>query len=301
MGGTLTSLVANRSHVPLTADLLKVSSETITEWVEQTYDRFCFGEAFRTDLARTSPAHLNLLLRIRDFATIIEAQRSMKEGDYGCLMFMWERWAVMTQGLGHMPHYSKHLPKLIVQLKYVLPKSISHLISNTLLLSPNGQAGHFMATDQYLEVLNYWLKYFFNHSGIGTDINRLKDVFSPNITIVSWLCCLVLINTARLLLDPKLFIQSSSNHSWTSSSWNRDALLSISPTTTGSPGIHSTTFDGWPSGSAWVSVHQRGLPLNRPWTHTPPGSSSCKLSSPGMGWSDSGLTALGSRLCTTAR
>ncbi|EFP85007.2 uncharacterized protein PGTG_11176 [Puccinia graminis f. sp. tritici CRL 75-36-700-3] len=177
-------LVANRSHVPLTADLLKVSSETITEWVEQTYDRFCSGEAFRTDLARTSPAHLNLLLRIRDFATIIEAQRSMKEGDYGRLMFMWERWAVMTQGLGHMPHYSKHLPKLIVQLKYVLPKSISHLISNTLLLSPKGQAGHFMATNQYLEVLNYWLKYFFNHSGIGTNINRLKDVFSPNITIL---------------------------------------------------------------------------------------------------------------------
>jgi hypothetical protein len=120
----------------------------------------------------------------------------MRDGDYGRLMYMWERWSVMTQGLGKMPHYSRHLPKLLIQLKYVLPDAISTLVKNTLLLSPNGKAGHFMATDQYLEVLNYWLKYFFNHSGIGTDINRLKDVFSPNIIVVRY--CFHLSVTSRV-------------------------------------------------------------------------------------------------------
>jgi hypothetical protein len=127
---------------------------------------------------------MNLLLRVRDFATIIEANRAMKAGDYGRLMYMWERWAIMTQGLGKMPHYSKHLPKLIVQLKYILPTSLAELVLNSLLISPSAKAGHFVATDQYLEVLNYWLKYFFNHSGIGTQIDRLKDVFSSSIGIV---------------------------------------------------------------------------------------------------------------------
>jgi hypothetical protein len=109
----------------------------------------------------------------------------MKDGDYGRLMFMWQRWAVMTQGLGNMPHYSKHLPKLIVLLYHVLPKPLSSIILNTLLLSPSGKLGHFMATDLYLELQNYWLKFFFNHSGIGTDIDRLKEVFSSNIAVVS--------------------------------------------------------------------------------------------------------------------
>ncbi|OAV92132.1 hypothetical protein PTTG_09097, partial [Puccinia triticina 1-1 BBBD Race 1] len=109
-------LVANRAHVPLSADQLKLSSETIEDWVKQTYERFCSGEAHQSELAQSFPAHKNFLLWIRDFATIVEANRAMKDVDYGRLMFMWQRWAVMSQGIGGMPHYSKHLPKLIVLL-----------------------------------------------------------------------------------------------------------------------------------------------------------------------------------------
>ncbi|KAA1083207.1 hypothetical protein PGTUg99_004790 [Puccinia graminis f. sp. tritici] len=178
-------LVANRAHVPLDENLLKVSSETINDWVELTYDRFCSQDAHHSDLAQTSPAHKNLLLRIRDFATILEANRSMKDGDYGRLMYIWKRWAVMSQGLGNMPHYSRHLPKLIILIDYILPQSMAEIVKNTLLLSPTGKPGHFVATDFYLEVQNYWLKYFFNHSGIGTNIDRLKDVFSSNISVYS--------------------------------------------------------------------------------------------------------------------
>ncbi|POW01430.1 hypothetical protein PSHT_12555 [Puccinia striiformis] len=149
------------------------------------YERFCSGDAMLTDLAESSVTHKNLLLCIRDIATILEAQRAMKDGDYGRLMHMWDRWAIMTQGLGKMPHYSKHLPRLIVQLKYILPNAIAQVVMNTLLISPKEKAGHFMATDQYLESENYWLKYFFNHSGIGTNINRWKDVFSSDISVIS--------------------------------------------------------------------------------------------------------------------
>ncbi|POV97708.1 hypothetical protein PSHT_14446 [Puccinia striiformis] len=62
-------------------------------------------------------------------------------------------------------------------------------------LCPTGRAGHFVATDFYLEVQNYWLKYFFNHSGIGTEINRLKDVFSINIPILRFLLQLLKIES----------------------------------------------------------------------------------------------------------
>jgi hypothetical protein len=169
----------------LTETLLKVLSENIDDWVELAYERFATREALESDLLSNYIGHKNLLLRIQDFATIVEANRAMKDGDYGRLMLMWQRWAVMSQGIGGMPHYSKHLPKLIILLQYILPKLLSELVMNTLLLSPTGKAGHFVATDFYLEVQNYWLKYFFNHSGIGTDIDRLKDIFSSNINLVS--------------------------------------------------------------------------------------------------------------------
>ncbi|EFP90817.2 uncharacterized protein PGTG_16843 [Puccinia graminis f. sp. tritici CRL 75-36-700-3] len=188
-------LVANWASKPLAAELLELTSETIDHWVEQTYNRFCSRDALLGNLAKSSTTHLNLLLRIRDFGTIIEANQAMKAGDYGRLMYMWDQWAVMTQGLGQMPHYSKHLPKLIVQLKYVLPDSLAQVVLNTLLISPSGIPGHFVATDQYLEVLNYWLKYFFNNSGIGTNIDRLKDVFSSSIGILRYLLRLIKIES----------------------------------------------------------------------------------------------------------
>ncbi|KNE96718.1 hypothetical protein PSTG_09989 [Puccinia striiformis f. sp. tritici PST-78] len=174
-------LVANCAHIPLA-----MSSKTIIEWTHHTYEQFCLGDAMLTDLAESSVAHKNLLPHMHDFVTILQAQRAMKYGDYGRLMYMWDRWAIITQGLGKMPHYSKgyHLPRLIVQLKYILPNAIAQVVMNTLLISPKGKAGHFMATDQYLE--NYWLKYFCNHSEIGTGINRLKVVCSSTISVLCY-------------------------------------------------------------------------------------------------------------------
>ena len=176
-----------RETEPITSDLISLTTEEISKLVQDTYDQFCSGDARRTTLARTSPAHLNLLLRIRDFATIVEANRAMKAGDHGCLLFMWQQWAVMSQAIPKLPHYSKHLPKLVLLLNKVLPLSLAQVVQSTMLISPTGRANHFVATDFYLEIQNYWLKYFFNHSGIGTEINRLKDVFSINIPIVSHL------------------------------------------------------------------------------------------------------------------
>ncbi|PLW54244.1 hypothetical protein PCANC_05205 [Puccinia coronata f. sp. avenae] len=47
-----------------------------------------------------------------------------------------------------------------------------------------GRNGHFVAKDFWLEIQNYWLKYFYNKSGIGTQIKRLQDIFSPNIIML---------------------------------------------------------------------------------------------------------------------
>jgi hypothetical protein len=162
VGCLLFRLVDKHAHLPLEDDLIKMSSEEIDALVNKIYDCFFSAKAHHTNLAKTSPAHLNWLLLLWDFSTVVEALQAMKAGDPGRLMYMWQRWSVMTQAMDKLPHYSKHLPKLIVMLQHGLPEDLSLLVlNNTLLISPTGLAGQFMPTDQFLELQNYWLKHFF--------------------------------------------------------------------------------------------------------------------------------------------
>lgn len=88
----------------------------------------------------------------------------MPDGDIGRLMFMWKRWAVSSQGMKSLNHYSNYLPRLIVLLKETLAKDLAHTILHSFLITPSGRPGHFVAKDFFLEVQNYWIKYFYNHS-----------------------------------------------------------------------------------------------------------------------------------------
>ncbi|PLW11106.1 hypothetical protein PCASD_25057 [Puccinia coronata f. sp. avenae] len=195
-------LVVCEKETEQLGDILeKMTSAEIEKLVQDTFNLFCSGEALNSAKATESPAHRNFLLMIRDFATVVEAKRAMKAGDTGRLIYIWKQWAVMGQALPKLPHYSKHLPRLIVQLEHVLNTSLATVVENTLLISPHGKSNEFQATDCHLEIQNYWLKHFFNHSGIGTNINRLKDVFSINIPILRFLLQYLRLETGSKLIQ----------------------------------------------------------------------------------------------------
>ncbi|KAA1089735.1 hypothetical protein PGT21_028386 [Puccinia graminis f. sp. tritici] len=156
------------------------------EWngiVETCYNRFCSPDARRK--AKSFPQLNNLLVRLQDFSTVIEANRAMKAGDIGRLINIWKMWAFMTQSLPGLTHYSAYLPRLILLLTKVLPSSLAKLIRHTLLVSPSGRPNHFVAKDFFLENFNYWLKYFYTRGGAGTQVERLKNLYSSNIPLVS--------------------------------------------------------------------------------------------------------------------
>ncbi|KAA1074367.1 hypothetical protein PGT21_002864 [Puccinia graminis f. sp. tritici] len=90
-------------------------------------------------------------------------------------------WSIMTQSLPGLSHYSAYLPRLVLMLTKILPPDLAKFLRHNLLVSPSGRANHFVAKDFLLENHNYWLKYFFNRAGMGTQIDRLKHLFSPNI------------------------------------------------------------------------------------------------------------------------
>lgn len=88
----------------------------------------------------------------------------MRQGDVGCLMLMWKRWSVMAQGIKGLSHYSLHLPRTVLLLEKYLPHGLSQIIKHSLLVCPSGREGHFVAKDFFLEIQNYWLKFFYNNS-----------------------------------------------------------------------------------------------------------------------------------------
>ncbi|PLW12214.1 hypothetical protein PCASD_18831 [Puccinia coronata f. sp. avenae] len=75
----------------------------------------------------SSPKLRNLLLRLRDFATIIEANRSMKAGNIGRLMNIWRCWAVMAQGIKGLNHYGIHLPRMLLLINHFLSPGMRYL------------------------------------------------------------------------------------------------------------------------------------------------------------------------------
>ncbi|KAA1127474.1 hypothetical protein PGTUg99_037102 [Puccinia graminis f. sp. tritici] len=177
-------LVMGKENISLDPEPQSLPSKDIVSIINSTYTRF-FSAKSRVDASkRPSPKLSNLQLRLFDFASVCEANTAMKAGDIGRVMFMWKRWAVMAQGIKKLSNYAVHLPRMIVLMNEILPPGLSKVVRHSLLVAPSARQKHFVAKDLYLEMQNYSLKYFFNHSGRGTEIKRLKDVYSVNIPLV---------------------------------------------------------------------------------------------------------------------
>ncbi|KAA1083915.1 hypothetical protein PGT21_011471 [Puccinia graminis f. sp. tritici] len=130
----------------------------------------------------------------------------MKAGDIGRLMNVWKMWAVMSQGLKGLNNYSSYLPRMILLLTEYLPTPLAKLFRHSLLFSPSGRDNHFLSKDAYLELQNYWLKFVYNRSTKGTQISRLKDVFSLNIHLLR-----SLLHSIRKESGATVFTQSHKN------------------------------------------------------------------------------------------
>ncbi|PLW27112.1 hypothetical protein PCASD_23491 [Puccinia coronata f. sp. avenae] len=162
-------------------ELPKLPSAKLAEYIQETFDQFFTPQAKKT-AAETSPININLMLRLSDFATVVEGNAAMKGGDIGRLMNVWKRWAVISQGIKSLTQYSIHLPQMIILLKPVHKPGLACVILHSYLIAPSGRQKHYLAKDQLLEMKNFWLKFLFNHSGRRTNIERLMNSYSVNIT-----------------------------------------------------------------------------------------------------------------------
>lgn len=67
--------------------------------VEECYTRYCLSESRNSKLNEHDGNFHNMKWRIQDFASLVEADMAMREGDVGRMMLMWKRWAILAQGM----------------------------------------------------------------------------------------------------------------------------------------------------------------------------------------------------------
>jgi hypothetical protein len=112
----------------LAENLCELSSQEISDIVEDTYIKFFSAKSKSAAAGKPSAKLSNLLLRLADFSTIVEADSAMKAGDIGRVMNVWKRWSIIAQGVKTLTQYSVHLPRMIILLNHVLPPGLRKVI-----------------------------------------------------------------------------------------------------------------------------------------------------------------------------
>ncbi|EHS63293.1 uncharacterized protein PGTG_21509 [Puccinia graminis f. sp. tritici CRL 75-36-700-3] len=180
---TPSKLIMGTENQPINDSPPKIATEEWNATVEACYKKFFSPEARQATSKENCPKLHALLFRLHDFSTVVEANRAMKAGDVGRLMNIWKIWSIMSQALPGLVNYRSYLPRMVLLLQNILPPSLRKYILHTLLISPSGQENHFVAKDYYLELQNYSLKYFYNRTGAGTQVERLREMFSMNMNL----------------------------------------------------------------------------------------------------------------------
>lgn len=132
--------------------------------IDLVWDQYFKGSALEVAEKSKDPTRYNLMLRLRDFATVVEAHEATRAGDIGRLMLVWKHWAVMAQGIQGLSHYARHIPRIVLLLEEDLPKDLAHAIKHSLLIPSNGRPDHWLPIDEFLEVSIFYLKQVYGNT-----------------------------------------------------------------------------------------------------------------------------------------
>lgn len=146
------ALHLSRKVIETEKDLDLTKATGCNQLLDIVWNRYFDASAIERARQSSDHIHYNFLMRLRDFASVVEAHDSTRAGDIGRLMAMWKRWSVMAQGLPGLSHYARHIPRIVLLLEQDLPKGLAKVIKHSLLIPSNEREGHWMAIDEYLEV-----------------------------------------------------------------------------------------------------------------------------------------------------
>ncbi|OAV95559.1 hypothetical protein PTTG_08781 [Puccinia triticina 1-1 BBBD Race 1] len=160
-------LVMGKQTDSFPKEKILMEAKDIMSIIDSVYNKYLSPLALSKAKDPKAPCLANMLLRLWDFSTIVECNRAMKAGDIGRVLNIYKQWSVMALGIHGLTNYAIDLPRMYLLLTKVLPPGLRLVLKHSLLISPTGRPNHFVAKDFYLENQNFFLKYFYNNTGMA--------------------------------------------------------------------------------------------------------------------------------------
>jgi hypothetical protein len=84
---------------------------TTVNWnsiVNQCFNDYRLAQARKAALSGASAKLHNTLVQLHDFSTMVEAKRTMKDGNVGHLMIVWKQQSIMSQAMTGITNYQTY-------------------------------------------------------------------------------------------------------------------------------------------------------------------------------------------------
>ncbi|KAJ7056827.1 hypothetical protein C8F01DRAFT_1087095 [Mycena amicta] len=109
---------------------------------------------------------------IRDSLFFCMFEKAVSFADPGQLIRVLKYWSLAFRGVGQH-NYARECAEILVRWKYELPDKLKQALERSWFINRWGKRGRSIASDLYLEQLNFWVKRVFIASGAGVTVEYM--------------------------------------------------------------------------------------------------------------------------------
>ncbi|KAG6835515.1 hypothetical protein H0H93_000635 [Arthromyces matolae] len=117
---------------------------------------------------------------MRDALTFLEFEHAVSHGDAGRVLRVLKYWSLAFRGAGQH-NYARECVEILLKWTYETTPELRLALESSWFVNRWGEEGRFIASDLYLEQLNYWVKCIFIALGNGVTIEYIMEKGSANV------------------------------------------------------------------------------------------------------------------------
>ncbi|GAW01064.1 hypothetical protein LENED_002634 [Lentinula edodes] len=186
------SLIARLIHLVMVQKGYQQWDE-LSKWQPSGFeDLKAVAEKIRDEWATTAAAEQKKELKddwnarssyfIRDALLFLEFEAATRFADPGRVLRILKFWSLSFRGAGQH-NYARECVEVLVQFKYETPEELQKALERAWFVNETGEEGKWIASDLYLERLNFWVKRVFIAHGDGVTIDYIVQKGSACIEV----------------------------------------------------------------------------------------------------------------------
>ncbi|KAJ7190204.1 hypothetical protein GGX14DRAFT_580009 [Mycena pura] len=175
------SLIARILHCVMVINRFTLYSQ-LSGWQPSLEDIQAIALIISTDFATATAAKeaqaagddwmAHSIYFIRDSLFFCLFEKAVSFADPGQLIRVLKYWGLAFRGVGQH-NYARECAEVLVRWKYELPDKLQRALERSWFINRWGRRGRSIASDLYLEQLNFWVKRVFIASGAGVTVEYI--------------------------------------------------------------------------------------------------------------------------------